>query len=156
MPSLNTLARSAPRPLLLLRRGFAATATSAAGSAKNLPPYLTIKPSPDAPAHPMKSSATDPDLPLPAIIVMSEWWGVNAQTKSHAQRLANGTGCVAIVPDMYNGKIGHDKEVGNYVGIGVFDGGLVRKEGRDQGIRRLDLKNLGRTYGTILAFGLQT
>lgn len=27
----------------------------------------------------------------PAIIVIQEWWGVNDQCKSHAQRIANGT-----------------------------------------------------------------
>ncbi|KAI9018189.1 dienelactone hydrolase [Hyaloraphidium curvatum] len=83
--------------------------------ATKLPPFLSFNPSPDATPHPMKSSAVDPDLPLPAVLVLQEWWGVNNQIKAHAQRIANGTGCVAVVPDMYNGKVGLDREEASHL-----------------------------------------
>ncbi|KND02385.1 uncharacterized protein SPPG_02854 [Spizellomyces punctatus DAOM BR117] len=43
-------------------------------------------------------------VPEPVIIVLQEWWGINEQIKAHAQHLANDTGAIAIVPDLYRGK----------------------------------------------------
>jgi hypothetical protein len=53
--------------------------------------------------HPLHG-ATASDALQPAIIVIQEWWGCNDQIKTHAQRIANGTGAVALVPDLYRGK----------------------------------------------------
>lgn len=44
-----------------------------------------------------------------------EWWGVNDQIKSHAQRIANGTGAMVIVPDMYDGKLGLNAEEASHL-----------------------------------------
>ncbi|KAI8919537.1 dienelactone hydrolase [Entophlyctis helioformis] len=49
------------------------------------------------------------DTPRPAVIVIQEWWGVDDQIKAHAQRIANGTGAVALVPDLYRGKLALDE-----------------------------------------------
>ena len=40
----------------------------------------------------------------PAIIMLQEWWGINSQIREHAQRLADGTGALVILPDLYEGK----------------------------------------------------
>ena len=39
----------------------------------------------------------------PAVVVIQEWWGLNAQISGVAERLAN-AGYVALVPDLYRGK----------------------------------------------------
>ncbi|KAJ3397931.1 hypothetical protein HDU92_000032 [Lobulomyces angularis] len=54
--------------------------------------------------------AEDSLLDPPAIIVLQEWWGINKQVKSFAQRIANGTGADCIIPDLYNGKSTLDQE----------------------------------------------
>jgi carboxymethylenebutenolidase len=43
----------------------------------------------------------------PGIVVIHEWWGLNSQIKGVADRLAE-AGYVAIVPDLYRGKLGTD------------------------------------------------
>jgi carboxymethylenebutenolidase len=45
----------------------------------------------------------------PAVVVLQEWWGVNDQIKSIAQRYAD-AGFVAIVPDLYHGKLAKDAD----------------------------------------------
>ena len=40
--------------------------------------------------------------PLPAVVVIQEWWGVNAHIKDVAERLAR-QGYVALAPDLYHG-----------------------------------------------------
>jgi carboxymethylenebutenolidase len=40
----------------------------------------------------------------PGVVVIHEWWGVNDQIKSIADRWAH-AGFVAVVPDLYNGKV---------------------------------------------------
>jgi carboxymethylenebutenolidase len=42
-------------------------------------------------------------LPAPAVIVVHEWWGVNADIQEHAARFA-AEGFVAVVPDLYFGE----------------------------------------------------
>ena len=45
----------------------------------------------------------------PAVIVVHEWWGLNGQIRSVARRLA-AEGYVAIVPDLYHGRVADDPE----------------------------------------------
>src|SRR5262245_40174885 len=45
----------------------------------------------------------------PAVVVLQEWWGVNDQIQSVAQRYAD-AGFVALVPDLYHGKIAQTAE----------------------------------------------
>ncbi|KAI8608052.1 dienelactone hydrolase family-domain-containing protein [Chytriomyces sp. MP71] len=60
-------------------------------------------------AHSLHGSTAERTL-RPAIVVLQEWWGVNPAVLAHAQRVANITGAIAIVPDMYNGKATSDAE----------------------------------------------
>jgi carboxymethylenebutenolidase len=45
----------------------------------------------------------------PAIVVIQEWWGVNEQIQSVAARHAE-AGFLALVPDLYHGKLAKDAE----------------------------------------------
>jgi carboxymethylenebutenolidase len=45
----------------------------------------------------------------PAVVVLQEWWGVNEQIQSVAQRYAD-AGFVALVPDLYHGQVAKDAE----------------------------------------------
>ena len=42
--------------------------------------------------------------PWPAMIVIQEWWGLDAQTKSIADRFAK-EGYLAFAPDLYHGEL---------------------------------------------------
>src|SRR3990172_12429071 len=42
--------------------------------------------------------------PWPAVIVVQEWWGLDAQTKSIADRFAE-EGYLAFAPDLYHGEL---------------------------------------------------
>ena len=47
--------------------------------------------------------------PIPAIVVIHEWWGLNGQIRGMARRFAD-LGYVTIVPDLYRGKVAFDPE----------------------------------------------
>ncbi len=44
------------------------------------------------------------DAKVPGVVVIQEWWGVNEQIQAVAQRWAD-AGFLAIVPDLYHGKV---------------------------------------------------
>src|SRR5687767_1009456 len=44
--------------------------------------------------------------PFPTVIVIQEWWGLDAQTKSIADRFAK-EGYLAFAPDLYHGELAH-------------------------------------------------
>ncbi|MEW6401587.1 MAG: dienelactone hydrolase family protein [Chloroflexota bacterium] len=54
---------------------------------------------------PVKAHAASPagDGPFPALIVIQEWWGLDEQTRSIADRFA-GAGYFAVAPDLYHGE----------------------------------------------------
>ena len=54
----------------------------------------------------------------PAIIVVHEWWGVNGQIRNVARRLAQ-EGYVAIVPDLYRGRVADDAEYAHELSRGL-------------------------------------
>ena len=54
--------------------------------------------------------------PAPAVIVIQEWWGLNEHIKNVAERYAR-EGYVALVPDLYHGKVTADpNEAGKLMG----------------------------------------
>lgn len=59
----------------------------------------------------------------PAVIVIQEWWGLDAQTKSIADRFA-GIGYLAFAPDLYHGELAQ-------LGDGDTAMSLVQKYGPD-------------------------
>jgi carboxymethylenebutenolidase len=49
------------------------------------------------------------DAKAPGVVVLQEWWGINDQIQSVAQRWAD-AGFLAIVPDLYHGKVAASSE----------------------------------------------
>jgi len=56
--------------------------------------------------------------PAPAVIVVHEWWGLNGQIRTMARRLAQ-EGYVAIVPDLYRGRVADDPEYAHELSRGL-------------------------------------
>jgi carboxymethylenebutenolidase len=56
----------------------------------------------------------------PSVIVVHEWWGLNEQIKDVAKHLAR-EGYVAIVPDLYHGKVAADPEKAHELSRGLED-----------------------------------
>jgi carboxymethylenebutenolidase len=50
----------------------------------------------------------------PGLIVLQEWWGLNAQIKRTADRFAN-AGFRTVVPDLYRGKVTQDAGEANHL-----------------------------------------
>src|SRR5580658_10155638 len=50
----------------------------------------------------------------PGVVVIQEWWGVNAQIKKTADRFAE-AGYRALVPDLYRGKVATAAEEANHL-----------------------------------------
>jgi dienelactone hydrolase len=45
-----------------------------------------------------------------AVVVLQEWWGVNAQIKELASRLTQTYGFTTLIPDLYRGQVAIDHE----------------------------------------------
>ena len=56
----------------------------------------------------------------PSVIVIQEWWGLNEQIRDVARRFAR-EGYVAIVPDLYHGKVADDPEMAHTLVRGLDD-----------------------------------
>ena len=59
---------------------------------------------PDGKTCPGYLSTGNADASRPGFVVIQEWWGLNAQIKKTADRLAE-AGYRALVPDLYRGKV---------------------------------------------------
>eukprot|EP00882_Tetradesmus_deserticola_P021447 GHRQ01023218.1.p2 GENE.GHRQ01023218.1~~GHRQ01023218.1.p2 ORF type:complete len:135 (+),score=34.43 GHRQ01023218.1:410-814(+) len=51
----------------------------------------------------------------PAVVVLQEWWGVNDIIKEHAHLIGDAGGFRVLIPDLYKGKVGVDKEEASHV-----------------------------------------
>lgn len=58
--------------------------------------------------------ATPEGAPRGGIVVIQEWWGLNEQIKKTANRFAE-QGLLAIVPDLYRGKLAGDADEANHM-----------------------------------------
>jgi carboxymethylenebutenolidase len=56
----------------------------------------------------------------PAVVVIHEWWGLNDQIKSVADRIA-GMGYYVVVPDLYHGVVADDPEKAHELTRGLED-----------------------------------
>ncbi|KAJ3071526.1 hypothetical protein HDU98_005191 [Podochytrium sp. JEL0797] len=92
-------------------RRLLSTARTSTLSASTLPhPCRVVLPHPASmELHHLHGSTASHTL-RPAVVVIQEWWGINDQILEHAQRVANSTGAIAVVPDLYNGIVTADKE----------------------------------------------
>lgn len=63
----------------------------------------------------------------PAIVVIQEWWGLNAQICGVADRLAE-AGYIALVPDLYHGKMTVEEEEAHHLMDGLDFGTAVSQD----------------------------
>ncbi|KAL6049928.1 DLH domain-containing protein [Balamuthia mandrillaris] len=59
------------------------------------------------------------------LVVIQEWWGVNAQIKGLAARLASDLDCLALVPDLYRGEVATDHEHAGHLMSGLDWAGAI-------------------------------
>lgn len=64
-----------------------------------------------------------------AIVVIQEWWGINAQIRGVADRLA-AVGYVALVPDLYRGKSTLEAEEASHLASGLNFGDAASQDVR--------------------------
>lgn len=84
----------------------------------------------------------------PAIIVLQEWWGVNDIIKEQAVLLKDATGYRCLVPDLYKGNIGVDKEEANHLMSNLDFPGAVKELG--EAVKYL--KSTGATKVGVVGF----
>jgi carboxymethylenebutenolidase len=66
------------------------------------------------------------DAKVPGVVVIQEWWGINEQIQAAAQRWAD-AGFLAIVPDLYHGKLAKTSEEAGKM-MGSLDFGKAVQE----------------------------
>ncbi|HEY6865629.1 MAG TPA: dienelactone hydrolase family protein [Candidatus Eisenbacteria bacterium] len=94
---------------------------SAASAPKSTAPETTFVQLGSGDAAESAFVATPPgDKPLPGIVVVHEWWGLNGQIRDVGRRLAN-QGYLAIVPDLYHGKVADDPMKAHELTRGLVD-----------------------------------
>ncbi|PVD32547.1 hypothetical protein C0Q70_07988 [Pomacea canaliculata] len=57
----------------------------------------------------------DPSVTKRGVVVLQEWWGMNKQIQDEAKQIAAMGPFVAIVPDLYRGKVATDNEHANHL-----------------------------------------
>jgi carboxymethylenebutenolidase len=62
----------------------------------------------------------------PAVVLIQEWWGVNEQIQTVAKRWAE-EGFIALVPDLYHGKLAKDEAEAKAL-MGALDFGVAVQE----------------------------
>jgi carboxymethylenebutenolidase len=62
----------------------------------------------------------------PGVVVLQEWWGINDQIQTMAKRYAE-AGFLALVPDLYHGKLAKDAEEANSL-MNALDFGKALQE----------------------------
>jgi carboxymethylenebutenolidase len=65
----------------------------------------------------------------PAVVVIQEWWGLNDQIRGVADRLAQ-SGYVALVPDLYRGKMTVEEEEAHHLMSGLDFGDAASQDVR--------------------------
>src|SRR6201996_4166856 len=63
----------------------------------------------------------------PAIVVIQEWWGLNDQIRGVADRYAQ-AGYLALVPDLYRGKMTVEKEEAHHLMSGLDFGDAASQD----------------------------
>lgn len=82
------------------------------------------------------------------VVVIHEWWGLNGQIKGVADRLAR-IGYIAIVPDLYRGKVASEPDLAHELMRGLNeDRAVALVKGAADYLRRLDHAP-NRPVGTI-------
>jgi len=86
--------------------------------------------------------------PAASVIVVHEWWGLNAQIREQARRLAR-QGYVAIVPDLYHGKSAGDPETAHELMRGLDEDQSVRDLAAAVEWLKAEPRTAKRNYGVM-------
>jgi len=86
--------------------------------------------------------------PLPAIIVIHEWWGLNDGVRSMANRLA-GLGYIVLAVDLYGGKIAATPADARKLMLGVVENPEDAKENIRQAYQFLELTAGAPSIGSL-------
>jgi carboxymethylenebutenolidase len=88
----------------------------------------------------ISSENTDSELGL---LVMQEWWGLNKSMTVTADNFAK-LGFRTLVPDLYRGKIGHDKEEAGHLFSDLdWDGAIKDIDGAGRYLKEIGCKKVG-------------
>ncbi|KAK3087606.1 hypothetical protein FSP39_008284 [Pinctada imbricata] len=80
------------------------------------------------------------------LVVIQEWWGMNADIIQKAKDIADDGGFVTIVPDLYRGKVALDFEEAGHITKGLdWDGAVKDIRGSVQYLQSLGYKKIGVT-----------
>lgn len=82
------------------------------------------------------------ESPKGAIVILQEWWGLNDQIKSVADRYA-ANGYTALAPDLYDGRVTQDPDEANHMMTGLDWAGAVDQDIRGA-VRFLKSENIGK------------
>ena len=82
----------------------------------------------------------DPSSTKRGLIVLQEWWGMNQQIQDEAADLASKGPFVALVPDLYRGKVATDHEEAGHLMNDLDWPGAIKDI---QGAARYLLKEVG-------------
>lgn len=63
----------------------------------------------DAPGYLAYPADASPDKQYPGVVVIQEWWGLDAHIKSVADRFAE-NGYIALAPDLYRGEVAQEPD----------------------------------------------
>jgi carboxymethylenebutenolidase len=88
------------------------------------------------------------DARCPGVVVLQEWWGVNDQIQSIAQRWAD-AGFAAIVPDLYHGKVAKNADEAGAMMKALDFGNAVQEIGATVAF----LKEHARSTGKVAVTG---
>ena len=76
-----------------------------------------------------KGFLAEAEQPVAALVVIQEWWGLNAQIRGVAQRMAD-AGFTALVPDLYRGKSTVQAEEAHHLMTGLNFGDAASNDVR--------------------------
>jgi carboxymethylenebutenolidase len=86
--------------------------------------------------------------PLPAVIVIQEWWGLNDNIRQMAKRLA-GEGYTALAVDLYGGQVASDPEQAQKLMQAVLQNRAAGEENLRQAYNHLETKQKAPKIGVI-------
>ena len=88
----------------------------------------------------------------PGVVVLQEWWGVNDQIQAAARRWAD-AGFLAIVPDLYHGKLGKTMEEASRLMKALDFGAAVQEIGAAVAFLRSHPRSTGKIAVTGYCLG---
>lgn len=92
------------------------------------------------------------DAKAPGVVVLQEWWGINDQIQAAAQRWAD-AGFVAVVPDLYHGKLAKTADEAGQMMNALDFGKAVQEIGAAAAFLRAHPRSTGKVAVTGYCMG---